>query len=78
VTAYKNGTVDGVAVKTGTAPFLRSIPPTKFSLVFGLPWTYSFQVLDTENDLVSTNVKLGVASVFVQFDKDSNTFTILR
>ena len=78
VTEFKNGTVDGVAVKTGTAPFLRTTPPTKFNLVFGDPWVYSFQVLDADNDLVSTNVKLGVTSVFIQFDKGSNTFNIER
>ena len=78
VTEYKNGTVDGVAVKTGTAPFLQPIPPAQFNLVFGDPWVYSFRVLDADNDLISTNVKLGVASVFIQFDKGSNIFNIAR
>lgn len=79
ITQFQMGLVSGVAVLTGTAPYLKPpVPAGTVPVIFGDSWTFAMTPLDADNDLQSINVKLGLASVFMSFDKTTNTLSIPR
>jgi len=47
-------------------------------VIYGAAWSYRFVPFDAENDLASVNVRLGTASVFMEFDRVKNELSIAQ
>lgn len=79
VTEFKNDQLTNVQVKKGTAPILQEpILSGNVPITFGAAWSYRFTPFDADNDLASINVKLGAASVFVEFNREKNELSIAQ
>jgi len=52
------------------------IPVGRIAKSYGTAWNYKFKPTDPENDLSSVNIRMGTASVFIDYSRQSYEFSI--
>ena len=77
VTEFKNDQLQNVAVRRGTAPVIEPpIPIGTIAKSYGTAWNYKFKPTDPDNDLSSVNIRMGTASVFINYSRANFEFSI--